>query len=150
MPTPPMNRDSTISHFTAGTRQPYSIEAEAILRISARGRPPFSGVKPMSRISRKATPNITTRMAARITNGTPRLVCWAMNPPATEPASIAAPPTICPRPKTRSMGPVNPVAVSASTSHASTAPEKNVNPRPSRIDTTAHCQNGASTCQSST
>ena len=39
---------------------------------------------------------------------------------------------------------------SASTSHASTAPEKNVKPRPMRIETTAHCQNGASTCQSST
>jgi hypothetical protein len=45
---------------------------------------------------------------------------------------------------------VNPVAVSASTSHASTAPEKNVNPRPISRETTAHCQNGASTCHSST
>ena len=73
MPTPPVNSDSTISHFTAGTRQPYSIEAPAILRISASGRPPCSGVKPMSRISRNATTNITTSTTPRSTNGTPRL-----------------------------------------------------------------------------
>ena len=89
MPTPPVNRDSTISHLTAGTRQPYSIEAEATLRISARGRPPFSGVKPMSCMSLNATTNITIRMRPRSTKGTPRLVCSAMNPPATEPVSIA-------------------------------------------------------------
>ena len=35
MPTPPVNSASTISHLTAGTRQPYSIEFEAIFRISA-------------------------------------------------------------------------------------------------------------------
>ena len=29
-----------------------------------------------------------------MTNGTPRLVCWAMKPPATEPVSIATPLTI--------------------------------------------------------
>ena len=40
--------------------------------------------------------------------------------------------------------------VRASTSQASTAPEKNVNPRPSRIETTAHAQNGPSICQSKT
>ena len=45
---------------------------------------------------------------------------------------------------------MKPVAVSASTSHASTAPEKNVNPSPIRIETTAHAQNGASICQSRT
>ena len=73
-----------------------------------------------------------------------------MNPPATEPVSIAAPVTIWPRPNTDSSSPVKPVAVSASTSQASTAPEKKVKPRPSSIETTAHCQNGASICQSST
>ena len=73
-----------------------------------------------------------------------------MKPPATEPVSMPAPVTIWPRPKTDSRSPVKPVAVSASTSHASTAPEKNVNPSPIRIDTTAHCQNGASICHSST
>ena len=45
---------------------------------------------------------------------------------------------------------MKPVAVSASTSHASTAPEKNVNPSPSSIDTIAHSQNDASICHSST
>jgi hypothetical protein len=39
---------------------------------------------------------------------------------------------------------------STSTSHASTAPEKNVNPRPIRIETTAQAAKGAPTCQSST
>ncbi len=150
MPTPPVNSASTISHLTAGTRQPYSIEAEAIFRISASGRPPFSGVNPTSCMSLKATTNITTRTRPRSTNGTPRLVCWAMKPPATEPTSIAAPLTIWPRPNTVSSSPVKPVAVSASTSHASTAPEKKVKPRPSSIEATAHCQNGASTCHSST
>ena len=38
---------------------------------------------------------------------------------------------------------------SASTSHASTAPEKKVNPRPSRAETIAHGQNGAFVAQSS-
>ena len=73
-----------------------------------------------------------------------------MKPPATEPVSIALPVTIWPRPNTDSRSPVKPVAVSASTSHASTAPEKKVNPRPSSIDASAHAQNGASICQSST
>jgi hypothetical protein len=45
---------------------------------------------------------------------------------------------------------VKPVAVSASTSHASTAPEKKVKPRPISTETTAHAQNGASICQSNT
>src|SRR4029450_10244050 len=35
----------------------------------------------------------------------------------------------------------------AATSQARTAPEKNVKPRPSRIETTAHVQNGASISQ---
>ena len=58
--------------------------------------------------------------------------------------------TIWPLPKTDSRLPSKPVAVSASTSHASTAPEKNVNPRPSSIETIAQAQNCASSCQSST
>ena len=73
-----------------------------------------------------------------------------MNPPATEPDSMAVPATICPRPNTASKSPWKPVAVSASTSHASTAPEKNVNPSPRSTETSAHAQNGASTCHSST
>ncbi len=94
MPTPPVNSDSTISHLTAGLRQPYSIDAEAILRISASGRSPFTGVKPTSCIIRNATTNITASTTARSTNGTPRLVWAAMKPPATEPDSIPAPVTI--------------------------------------------------------
>ena len=73
-----------------------------------------------------------------------------MYPPATEPVSMAAPLTTCPRPKTDSRLPSNPVAFSASTSQASTAPEKNVKPRPSSTETTAHAQNGASICHSRT
>ena len=83
----------------------------------------------------------------RSTNGTPNPNSSAMKPPATEPVSIAAPETTWPRAKTLSRSPVNPVAASASTSHASTAPEKNVKPRPISIDTIAHCQKAASTCQ---
>ena len=98
-------------------------------------------------MSLNATPNITIRTTPRRTNGTPRLVCSAISPPATEPVSIPTPVTIWPRPNTVSICPVNPVAVSASTSQASTAPEKKVNPRPRSIEATAHSQNGASICQ---
>ena len=101
-------------------------------------------------MSANATPNITTRITPRRTNGTARLVSSAMNPPATDPPSIAVPDTICPRANTDSTVPVNPVAVSASTNHASTAPEKNVKPRPSSIDAAAHAQNGPSISQSPT
>ena len=101
-------------------------------------------------MSRNAAANITSRTRPRRTNGTARLVSSAMNPPATEPPSIATPDTICPRAKTDSTEPVKPVAVSASTSHASTAPEKNVKPSPSRIEAIAHCQNGASIFHRST
>ena len=73
-----------------------------------------------------------------------------MYPPATDPVSIAPPLTTCPLAKTESRLPVNPVACRASTSQASTAPEKNVKPSPSSIDTTAHSQNGACSSHSST
>src|SRR3989449_1050883 len=150
MPTPPVNRDSSISQRTDGTRRPYSIEAEAIFRISVSTLPDFSGENPISCMSLNATTNIATRMRPRRTKGIPRFVSWAINPPATEPVSIATPVTTWPRPKTDSSSPVKPVALSASTSHASTAPEKNVNPRPISMETTAHCQNGAWIRQSST
>src|ERR1700716_271184 len=143
MPTPPVNRDSIISHLTAGTRKPYSIEAEVIFRTSVSTPSPFSGENPTSCMSRNATTNMATRMTPRSTNGTPRFVDWAITPPTTEPPSIATPVTTWPRPNTASSSPVKPVAFSASTSQASTAPEKNVNPRPIRTDTTAHSQNGA-------
>jgi hypothetical protein len=145
-----VNSDWTVSHFTAGTRQPYSIEASAILRIERSGRSPLTGVKPRSRMSRNATPNITPRMTPRSTNGAPRLTCSARKPPATEPVSIATPLTTWPRPKTDSSAPSNPVAPSASTSHASTAPEKNVKPRPMSSETAAHAPNGAAICHSRT
>ena len=45
---------------------------------------------------------------------------------------------------------MNPVACSASTSQASTAPEKKVKPRPSSSETSAHAQNGPSICHSIT
>ena len=73
-----------------------------------------------------------------------------MKPPATDPPSIAAPDTTCPRPNTDSTEPVKPVAVRASTSQASTAPEKNVKPRPISTEATAHAQNGASICHRTT
>ena len=69
-----------------------------------------------------------------------------MTPPATEPPSIAIPPTVWARPKTASRLPAKPVAWSASTSQASVAPEKKVNPRPSRTEARAQPQNGAWTC----
>ena len=45
---------------------------------------------------------------------------------------------------------MNPVAFSASTSHASTAPEKKVKPSPNSIETIAHAQNAAWSCHSRT
>ena len=56
------------------------------------------------------------------------------------------PVTIWPRPKTGSSGPSYALARNASTSHASTAPEKNVNPSPMSMETSAQAQNGASSC----
>ena len=96
-----------------------------------------------------AITSATPRIAARMTYGTPRFVAWAMTPPLTEPTSIAAPPTVWALPKIDSRSPWWPVAWSASTSHASVAPEKNVNPRPSSIDERAQPMNGASICHMS-
>ena len=97
-------------------------------------------------MNHQATTSVTPSIAARRMYGTPRSVNCAMTPPATEPTSIAPPPTTCARPKTDSRSPVKPVAASASTSQASVAPEKNVKPRPSRIDAIAQPQNGACSC----
>ena len=58
------------------------------------------------------------------------------------PVSMPAPSAIWPRAKADSSVPWYPVARSPSTSHASVAPEKNVKPRPSRIEETAQPQNG--------
>ena len=99
-------------------------------------------------MSQKATANMTSSTPTRSRNGTPRLVACAITPPATEPASIATPDTISPRPSTVSSPPSYPEKRNASTSQASTAPEKKVKPSPSRTDTTAHDQKGAESCQS--
>src|SRR5207247_1208879 len=82
------------------------------------------GVNPTSRMSKKATTNMATSTPTRTRKGTPRLVACAITPPATEPTSMATPDTICPRPSTVSRPPSYPVKRNASTSHASTAPEK--------------------------
>ena len=94
-------------------------------------------------MNHQATTRVTPSIAARTMYGTPRSVNCAMKPPDTDPISIAPPPTTCARPKTDSRLPVKPVADSASTSQASVAPEKNVKPRPSRIDAIAQPQSGA-------
>ena len=73
-----------------------------------------------------------------------------MTPPSTEPVSIAAPCTACPLAKTGSSGPSYPVKRRASTSQASTAPEKKVKPSPISTDTAAQAQNGALVCHIST
>ena len=78
--------------------------------------------------------NISSRIAARATNGKPRLISWARKPPPTEPMSVPTPPTTWARPRTASSWPCIRSPLSASTSHASVAPEKNVKPRPSRRD----------------
>ena len=106
-------------------------------------------MKPRSFITKAAKTNMSTSIPARSRNGTPRFVAWAMTPPSTEPANIAMPVTMSPRPKTASRLPVYPVEVSASTSHASTAPEKKVKPSPSSTDTIAHQTKGACQSQSS-
>lgn len=122
------------------------MEADSTSLLSRRGCAADRGVKPRSFISRNATTNISRRIATRRRNGTPSDVTWAMTPPSTEPPSIAAPDTICPRPSTVSRCPWKPVAVRASTSQASTAPEKKVKPRPISTETTAQAQNGEPVC----
>ena len=78
MPTPAVNGDASIIHFTAGTLQPYSIDALEILRTSWASPSCRVGVKPTSFMTAYASANISTRMIARRTNGTPKLVAWAM------------------------------------------------------------------------
>ncbi len=97
-------------------------------------------------MNRIATTIVTPSIAARITYGTPRFVACAITPPDTVPISIATPPTVWARPKIRSRWPVYPVAARASTSHASVAPEKNVNPSPSKIEEIAQPTSGAWIC----
>ena len=103
----------------------------------------------MSCMNHQAITIVTPSSAARIRYGTPIEVAWAMTPPSTDPVSIATPLTICARAKIDSRVPVNPVACSASTSHASVAPEKNVNPSPSRIEASAQPSSPARICHMS-
>ena len=140
-----MNGEASISQRTGGLRKPPSMAPDSTVRTAFPGDAPRCGVKPTSCIAQKATTSVTPSIVARRMNGTPRLVACAMNPPATDPPSIAAPLTVCAWPKTASRLPSKCVARSASTSHASVAPEKNVNPRPRSADAAAHAQNGA--CQ---
>ncbi len=62
---------------------------------------------------------------------------------------MAAPATIWPLANTDSRFPLKPVNLRASTSQASVAPEKKVNPSPSSTEVTAQAQNGAWACQAS-
>ena len=63
---------------------------------------------------------------------------------------MPAPVTTCARANTASSEPSKPVACSASTSHASVAPEKNVKPSPIRAEEIAQAQNGPWTYHSMT
>ena len=68
-----------MTHFTAGTRQPYWIEALEIRRIPrATPAPSHRREAEALRIRTNASTNITTRTAARSAEGTPRFVAWAM------------------------------------------------------------------------
>ncbi|BAS08812.1 hypothetical protein AHiyo4_22340 [Arthrobacter sp. Hiyo4] len=90
---------------TGGFLRPLSMEADSTSRLALSGWGERSGVKPTSRISQKATPNIARSTPTRNRNGTPRSVAWAITPPAVEPASIAMPETINARPNTASNSP---------------------------------------------
>ncbi len=111
-------------------------------RTATPGDAERSGVNPTSRMKVPATTVMTTSRPTRTRKGAPSDVACARRPPPTAPSSIATPPTTWARANTASSGSSWPVAASASTSHASTAPEKNVKPSPMSTDTTAHCQNG--------
>ena len=84
---------------TGGFPSPYRSEASNTFRTAVDGRSAGAGVNPRSCISLNATTNMTSSTATRRRNGTPSDVAWAITPPATEPPSIAAPDTICPRPR---------------------------------------------------
>ena len=150
MPTPPVKSAWTISHFTAGPRQPCWIDALQMPRICVMALPRFSGgVKPTSCINRKATTNITARTAAADDERRPerQLREHAARQRADEHRDPA---DRLPAAEDGLQRAVVADEVSASTSHASTAPEKNVKPRPSPNDASAHAQNGARTDHSHT
>src|SRR5262245_61927081 len=134
---------ASITHLTGALPSPYFTAPSRTCVTSRSGLSDLFGVNPTSCISRNAAANVAASTTTLTTYGKPRLVTCARYPPATEPESIATPSTIDPLAKTESSRPVNPLAVSASTSQASTAPEKNVNPRPSSMETSAHAQKPA-------
>ena len=70
-------------------------------------------------------------------------MAWATKPPATEPVNMATPVTVCPRASTVSRSSLRPAKARASTSQASVAPEKKVNPSPMRIEAMAQPAMGA-------
>ena len=104
----------------------------------------------MSRMSPNAATNITTRMSPRSTNGTAEARLLGDEAAGDRSAEHRRPGRDLAAAEHRLDRAREARGLSASTSHASTAPEKNVKPSPIRIETTAQCQNGASTCHSST
>jgi hypothetical protein len=109
---------------TARFRHPWVTLALSTSFISAgmaEGRV-ARGTKPMSCMRSVPTTNTPTRRPDRTTNGTARSMV-ARSPPTTAPPTSAVPDTMAPRAKTGSSSPSYPLAASASTTHASTAPE---------------------------
>ena len=145
-----MNGPASITQRTRRLSSPCRSDARTIPAISRRTDVRGAGVKPMSRIDRHATTNVASSNNARTTYGVPRFVSCASTPPPIEPPIIAIPLATCPFANAASSDPSYPVACSPSTSQASVAPLKNVNPRPSSIDTTAQSTNGASVRHSTT
>src|SRR6267142_2751101 len=143
METPPLKTPASIIQRTGGLRNPWSSEARSRLRISWTIDAPRFGVNPTSCIQIRATKNVSASITARTRYGTPRVVAWAMTPPATVPNSMPAPCAIWPLAKADSSVPWYRVAFRPSTSHASVAPEKKANPSPSTADDSAQLQNGA-------
>ena len=135
-----------MSQRTGGLPIPYFNDDLKTLRISFRKEELFPGVNPSSRIKPKAIMNVRPSITARKIYGTPRFVNWAITPPANVPVSIATPEAIAPLARTDSRVPLYFADFKPSTSHASVAPEKNVKPRPSSIETNAHAQNGPLVC----
>ena len=106
----------------------------------------LSGVNPRSFITNAAKTSITHQNARAYQEGDPEVGRLRDHPAEHRAGEHGDAGDHQPLPNTDSRLPVKPVNASASTSQASTAPEKNVNPSPSRIETIAHHTNGA--CQS--
>ena len=148
--TPPVNGAPASAIAPAGFPSPCSIAPRRTLLTSSTRVLPRLGVKPMSRIITNANTNVTRQDdSARRMYGTPRFVACATGRRRPSRRASRTPSTISPLANTdSSRPPSNPLAVSASTSHASTAPEKNVKPSPRKAEAIAHAQNGAETATS--